>query len=186
MPNSSSSNEKWTHLWKLLRGQGWKWRQPSGLDLSYRYIRPGRSIKGGIEGGDYFVGEKGVRDFIAKKVAPPLPLQTSEDEKIGNCRSNTSATSASTKNDVEMIAAAAKMCTKKVALTMHYKTRNGDKERNSRFDNYAGPAEDDAEMVVAAGMMSVRKVIPPLHTKTPNGEKKRDQWIQYFCCSCSL
>jgi hypothetical protein len=45
----------WSTLWKTLRkSHGWKWQNGSGLMTDYYYIKPGKKIKGGMEGVDYF------------------------------------------------------------------------------------------------------------------------------------
>lgn len=45
----------WIDVWAELKKNGWKWKKGTGLMTDYYYIKPGRSVKGGEAGVDYFV-----------------------------------------------------------------------------------------------------------------------------------
>ncbi|OWY93572.1 hypothetical protein PHMEG_00036982 [Phytophthora megakarya] len=44
--------------WRELTKLGWKSRKPAGLSNNFTYIMPGKQVKGGVRGQDFFVGEE--------------------------------------------------------------------------------------------------------------------------------
>ncbi|KAG3187661.1 hypothetical protein PC128_g12531 [Phytophthora cactorum] len=58
-------------VWRELREEGWTSKPPprNALDLLYRYIRPGSSLKG-QEGRDFFIGEQALLDFYLQEIVP--------------------------------------------------------------------------------------------------------------------
>ena len=45
---------------------GWTWRQGSGLMMDYYYVKPGRTVKGGKAGEDYFRSVGEVQEFARR------------------------------------------------------------------------------------------------------------------------
>ncbi|KAG6970845.1 hypothetical protein JG688_00004683, partial [Phytophthora aleatoria] len=58
-------------VWRELREEGWTSKPPprNALDLLYRYIRPGSSLKG-QEGRGFFIGEQALLDFYLQEIVP--------------------------------------------------------------------------------------------------------------------
>ncbi|KAF1786131.1 hypothetical protein GQ600_26877 [Phytophthora cactorum] len=56
-------------VWRELREEGWTSKPPprNALDLLYRYIRPGSSLKG-QEGRYFFIGEQALLDFYLQEI----------------------------------------------------------------------------------------------------------------------
>ncbi|KAG3066447.1 hypothetical protein PI125_g23862 [Phytophthora idaei] len=44
-------------VWPLLRKEGWTWKPATGIQIHHNYLKPGRKIRGGKRGTDYFNGE---------------------------------------------------------------------------------------------------------------------------------
>ena len=59
-------DEGWRSAWDKMLRSGWRWRQGSGLMMDYYYLKPGRTVKGGKEGEDYFCNVGGVQEFARR------------------------------------------------------------------------------------------------------------------------
>ncbi|KAL3776119.1 hypothetical protein ACHAW5_003261 [Stephanodiscus triporus] len=59
-------NEPWRYAWEKMLGSGWTWKIGSGLMTDYYYVKPGRRVKGGVKGRDYFISEEDVRRFATR------------------------------------------------------------------------------------------------------------------------
>jgi hypothetical protein len=60
--SSGETTLAWHPLWKRLKQAGWFWERPGRGSLmeGYYYVRPGRDVKTGREGVDYFISDKDV------------------------------------------------------------------------------------------------------------------------------
>jgi len=56
--------DPWPSVWPKLKASGWSYKPPSGLELDWTYIRPGKSLETGVEGADYFKGEPSMKMYI--------------------------------------------------------------------------------------------------------------------------
>ncbi len=59
-------DDEWSDVWKTMRKTGWNWKVGSGLMTDYYYIKPGCTVKDGVEGKDYFVSEEDVKRFAER------------------------------------------------------------------------------------------------------------------------
>ena len=58
--------EPWGGAWESMRLSGWTWKLGTGLMTDYYHIKPGRTVKTGTVGRDYFVTEADARDFATR------------------------------------------------------------------------------------------------------------------------
>ena len=57
-------NGSWKEVWEGMRKHyGWTWKAGSGLMTDYYYVKPGRKIKGGTSGIDYYTCCEDVRNY---------------------------------------------------------------------------------------------------------------------------
>eukprot|EP00804_Cyclotella_cryptica_P030212 CCRYP_017970-RA/>CCRYP_017970-RA protein AED:0.13 eAED:0.66 QI:0/0/0/1/0/0/2/0/1063 len=87
----------WKSVWKTLRSSGWTWRGGSGLMMDYFYVRPGKRIKGGKLGVDYFTSEEDVKAFCKREYG----WMRQEEEGEGQRRANVSRAAAVARHDHE-------------------------------------------------------------------------------------
>lgn len=59
-------DDDWHSVWEKMLNSGWYWKYGSGLMLDYYYIKPGKNIKNGTEGEDYFTQVQDVQLFAKK------------------------------------------------------------------------------------------------------------------------
>ncbi|KAL7461103.1 hypothetical protein ACHAXS_001536, partial [Conticribra weissflogii] len=59
-------DDDWDSAWEKMRNSGWDWKYGNGLMLDYYYIKPGKSIRHGTKGVDYFTQVKDVQLFAKK------------------------------------------------------------------------------------------------------------------------
>ena len=71
LPDNSRSpiqqKDPWPSVWPKLKASGWSYKPPSGLELDWTYIRPGKTVENGIEGVDFFRGENKMKVYIRDK-----------------------------------------------------------------------------------------------------------------------
>mmetsp|Transcript_5113 Transcript_5113/g.11266 ORF Transcript_5113/g.11266 Transcript_5113/m.11266 type:complete len:607 (+) Transcript_5113:307-2127(+) len=60
------SDDDWHSVWEKMLNSGWYCKYGSGLMLDYYYIKPGKNVKNGTEGVDYFTQVKDVQLFAKK------------------------------------------------------------------------------------------------------------------------
>ncbi|KAG6617154.1 uncharacterized protein IUM83_04766 [Phytophthora cinnamomi] len=51
-------------IWPLLRKEGWTWKPATGIQIHYNYLKPGRKLRGGKRGVDFFNGEDELLSYI--------------------------------------------------------------------------------------------------------------------------
>ena len=58
--------KSWKEVWAELKKLGWTCKNGKGLMVDYFYIKPGRKLKGGVLGDDYFIGHEDVMQYYHK------------------------------------------------------------------------------------------------------------------------
>ena len=61
------SNDPWPSVWPKLKASGWTYKPPTGLQIDWTYIRPGKTVENGTEDEDFFLGEKKMKMYIRDK-----------------------------------------------------------------------------------------------------------------------
>lgn len=56
-------NDSWDDTWDKMRHSGWDWVARSNLADDYYYVKPGGSIKNGVEGEDFFTSMQHVQEY---------------------------------------------------------------------------------------------------------------------------
>jgi len=56
--------KSWKEVWAELKKLGWTCKNGKGLMVDYFYIKPGRKLKGGVLGDDYFIGHEDVMQSL--------------------------------------------------------------------------------------------------------------------------
>ena len=62
-PPSLEVETPWKEVWAAMKKSGWTWKGGSGLMTDYYYIKPGRKVKNGKEGQDYFISVEGAQAY---------------------------------------------------------------------------------------------------------------------------
>jgi Cdc6-like AAA superfamily ATPase len=61
-----SNVSEWSVIWRKLKTAGWTYKKPTGLS-SWKYVRPGKSVKNGRLGEDYFEDTQAVIAWVNQK-----------------------------------------------------------------------------------------------------------------------
>ena len=59
-------HSSWRSAWAKMLRSGWTWKEGSGLMMDYYYIKPGKRVKGGKPGVDYFVDRKSLEEYMKR------------------------------------------------------------------------------------------------------------------------
>jgi hypothetical protein len=73
-------------VWNYFRRNGWKAANGPALSYDHYYIKPNKTVKGGIENEDWFLAESSLVEY-AKKIK--LFGEESEEEKDGEITEDT-------------------------------------------------------------------------------------------------
>eukprot|EP00549_Striatella_unipunctata_P007239 CAMPEP_0118713494 /NCGR_PEP_ID=MMETSP0800-20121206/25548_1 /TAXON_ID=210618 ORGANISM="Striatella unipunctata, Strain CCMP2910" /NCGR_SAMPLE_ID=MMETSP0800 /ASSEMBLY_ACC=CAM_ASM_000638 /LENGTH=861 /DNA_ID=CAMNT_0006618953 /DNA_START=223 /DNA_END=2808 /DNA_ORIENTATION=+ len=73
-----NSSDSWTCVWDKLRDSGWKLQHSDGFTF---FLKPGKSVKNGRWGVDYFVSEDEIMTFVTKTYKWKRPLEQNVGEE---------------------------------------------------------------------------------------------------------
>ncbi|KAG3125324.1 hypothetical protein C6341_g25831 [Phytophthora cactorum] len=55
-------------IWPLLRKEGWDAKHGTGMQIHHNYVKPGRRVRGGRQGVDFFNGEDELQAYVRTDV----------------------------------------------------------------------------------------------------------------------
>ncbi|KAE9326885.1 hypothetical protein PR003_g16146, partial [Phytophthora rubi] len=56
-------------IWPLLRKEKWTWKAATGIQIHHNYVKPGRKLRGGKQGEDFFNGEDELLAYVRSNKA---------------------------------------------------------------------------------------------------------------------